>query len=400
MRLLFFTQNLPYPTNSGSRLRTRNLIEVLSEIGELKCIFAPFRGMDVDEFRKYSPIWLSYKIIHSVGKSRLMRGFEYFTSPILRDYRLSDELENEISSYRPDLIWIDYLFLAHYIPQIKKKFKIPVIYGTHNFQSDLTLQQSKTSVRITTAIKFRIMHQLHKLHERCFYKYADRLVCVSDADNAKHIQIIPSEKCRVVPNFVDFESCENVKAHREVKEYIVFVGSINNFQNSQGVIFFLEKIYPLVFRDPGAPFFLIVGRGAKSNPVVVDYERQYDNIKIYENVDSVLPYLKGAAVSIVPLLSGSGTRLKIIESMMCKTAVVSTSVGAEGIDYDGGKYLIVSDDPIEFAAHILDLLNNAQKRYAMAENAWVYGHKNFSKVAICSFLKREIANLNDEVGYL
>jgi hypothetical protein len=142
MKILFFTQNLPYPTDAGDRLRTRNLIEILNKNYTLHCLFFSKGRRDIKDipaFEASCPFNLKYTVVQSTEKGVLNRGYKYFTDPILQRKQVLIKLKSLLADFRPDVVWMDYLFIGQYITVIKSQ-KIPVIYGTHNSQSDLTCQ--------------------------------------------------------------------------------------------------------------------------------------------------------------------------------------------------------------------------------------------------------------------
>jgi glycosyltransferase involved in cell wall biosynthesis len=123
--------------------------------------------------------------------------------------------------------------------------------------------------------------------------------------------------------------------------------------------------------------FFIVGRGAGRDRELQSLIQNRQNIRVFEDVETVIPYLRGAILSIVPLLQGSGTRLKIIESMACETPVVSTSVGAEGLGATNGKEILIADTADSFADAIMRLLNDKALCQQIADNAYQFATANF-----------------------
>jgi len=390
MRVLFVTQNLPYPANSGSRIRTANLIKLLSLDNTVSCVFLPFRGMDLKSFKDSSPSELDYTLVQPKHRTRLARGYEYFTAPFFKRRDVLHHLEQRIDQFKPDAVWCDYLFLGQYISCFNKR-NIPVVYGTHNAQSNLTRQQALEEKTVTGRVQFSIMARLHALHERLFFARARYVVCVSKQDLEFHASFVPRERLVVMPNFVDVASYSLIPKYESKDPYICFVGSIDNFQNAQGIKYFISQVWDKIL-DVVDIKLLVIGRGASRDKELQSLRASHDNIEIFEDVESVVPFIKGSLVSIVPLLQGSGTRLKIVESMSCKSAVVSTSLGAEGIDAEHGREILIADEPVDFAAHVIRVIQDAKLRKDLGENAYEFASRNFGFEAVRGLAQRVLAS--------
>lgn len=395
MKILFVTQNLPYPTDAGDRLRTRNLIEILNSQYNLQCFFLP-KGRrdlrDISAFKRMCPSNLYYTIVQPKIKSILFKGYEYYTDPVVQRHRVISGLKSILSSFRPDVVWLDYLFIGQYIPIIKS-FKIPVIYGTHNSQSNLTRQLAQTKSNITIKLSLKLMSYLHNWHEKTFFNQADRLVCVSEQDKVFHQAYVPPEKIVIIPNFINLKSYDQVSPIKKKYPYICFVGSMDNIQNEKGIKYFISQIWDKIVKCAENVHLLIIGRGADKDKELISLVSSHKNIKIYYNVPSVIPFLKGALVLVVPLLHGSGTRLKVIESMACRKATVSTTIGAEGLGAKEGRDLLISDDPTMFAKKVVQLITNDELRRNIGESASQFAKERFSFEAVYNQIHQMISSI-------
>lgn len=395
MKLLFFTQNLPYPTDAGDRLRTRNLIEILNTNHTVHCLFFPKGRRDIKDipaFQAICPSDLKYTIIRSTKKRLLNRAYNYFTDPILQRKQVLIRLKSLLADFRPDVVWMDYLFIGQYISVIKSQ-KIPVIYGTHNSQSDLTRQLVQSKSTFIPGLPLRLMTFLHHWHEKAFFNQADRLVCVSNRDKNFHQAFVSPEQIVIIPNFVSLARYDNVVPIKHKFAYICFIGSLDNIQNEKGIKCFVSQIWDIIAARVENIYLFIIGRGAKE-----DYELQQliasrSNIEVYDNVPSVIPFLKGALVSVVPLLHGSGTRLKIIESMACRKPIVSTTIGAEGLGAKDGRDIFIADEPKDFAEKTVKLIHDEKLRNKMGESAYRFVKEKFGFEAVGNIIHQMIASV-------
>jgi glycosyltransferase involved in cell wall biosynthesis len=160
------------------------------------------------------------------------------------------------------------------------------------------------------------------------------------------------------------------------KADLVFVGSMDWRPNIDGVQYFVRFILPLIRK--ARPDCSLVVTGRDPTPDILALAAADPRIKVTGTVPDVRPYLWGSTVSIVPLRIGGGTRLKIYESMAAKTAVVSTTTGAEGLVIDPPRTIRIADSPEEFAAQCVELLQNSDTRDQQVEAAWQMAASRFS----------------------
>jgi len=175
-----------------------------------------------------------------------------------------------------------------------------------------------------------------------------------------------ADRISVVPTGVDLQQYF-VTGATELSEEgrILFLGSMDWEANIDGVDYFCQEIWPSIKAAVPHAKFSIVGR----NPPARINRWASEDIEITGRVNSVVPYLKRAAVFVVPLRIGGGTRLKIYEAMAAGKAVVSTSVGAEGLDVTHGKDILLADDSESFSKAVVELLRDRQSRCSYEKQA-------------------------------
>jgi glycosyltransferase involved in cell wall biosynthesis len=159
----------------------------------------------------------------------------------------------------------------------------------------------------------------------------------------------------------------------------MFLGSMDWEANVDGVEYFCEQIWPQVVASVPDASFQVVGR----NPAHRIRRLASDTIEIVGGVDDVIPYLHAAEVFVVPLRIGGGTRLKIYEAMAAERAVVSTTVGAEGLDIRDGRDIVLADEPGLFAGAIIRLLREPGARQELGRGAGATAQRfDWSAVAL------------------
>ena len=191
------------------------------------------------------------------------------------------------------------------------------------------------------------------------------VIAVSDHDRSAMLTLSPTCPITVVPTGVDTEQYQVAPSVSGRPPFVVFTGSMDWEPNIDAMEYFCRDIWPAVLAVFPDARFQIVGR----NPHPRVQRLASSSVEVTGTVASVADYLRQATVVIVPLRIGGGTRLKIFEAMAMAKAMVSTSIGAEGLDVTDGRDLIIADDAATFASSILQLLRDPESRRSYERNA-------------------------------
>jgi glycosyltransferase involved in cell wall biosynthesis len=220
---------------------------------------------------------------------------------------------------------------------------------------------------IVKRLYFQLQAQRMAQYEGEACRKAKRVIAVSNADADTMRREYRVQDVSAVPTGVDLEFFKNpgTPTPTGFKADLVFVGSMDWMPNSEGIRWFVREVFPLVLKKRPNTTFTIVGRKPPPDIDAMTNER----IKVTGTVPDVRPYLWGSSVSIVPLRIGGGTRLKIYEAMAASVPVISTSVGAEGLEIEDGQNIAIADDAGPFADRCVDLLNDRATCQIMARRA-------------------------------
>jgi glycosyltransferase involved in cell wall biosynthesis len=200
------------------------------------------------------------------------------------------------------------------------------------------------------------------------------VLAVSEADRETFTRLYPgaaAHPIHVVPTGVDTaffapDSDAPEAASPAGSKTLIFTGSMDWLPNEDAMLFFCRDVLPLVRAEESDVKLSIVGRAP--TPAVKRLAAEH-GVTVTGRVDDVRPYMREAAVYIVPLRIGGGTRLKIFEAMAMAKAVVSTTVGAEGLPVTGGEHLLLADEPRGFARAVVRLLRDLEKRRSVEQAA-------------------------------
>ncbi len=252
------------------------------------------------------------------------------------------------------VIFEDVVVAGYQVPN-----NVKVIIDEHNIEYEIC---QRTYQRETAGLRKWynwIEYRLLRSHELELCRRASAVLVTSERERIILKSMLPSSVIEAVPNGVDIETFQEVDPEREVPGRIIFTGVMAYHANVDAVIFFAQQCWPLIQAQiPGATWQIV---GANPPPKVQRLARS-PGITVTGSVPDVRPYLAQASVAIAPLLVGSGTRLKILEALAMRKAVVSTDIGCEGLAVESGKHLVIANQPESFAQAVVDLLKHPEMR--------------------------------------
>ena len=241
----------------------------------------------------------------------------------------------------------------------------PTVLFQHNVESVLWRRQAETATHpVKRWVAAREAAKMAR-YERDALGRFDHVIAVSDPDRDTMRTMYPAAAISVVPTGVDVDAFRPRMASASTGADVLFLGSMDWEPNIDGVQWFAADIWPRIRAAVPRARFRIVGR----NPPPSIRQLAGDDIEVTGRVPSVQEHLHRAAVVVVPLRVGGGTRLKIYEAMAAAKAVVSTRIGAEGLDVTDGQDIALADTPKAFATSVIRLVEHREQRAAMESAA-------------------------------
>jgi len=201
---------------------------------------------------------------------------------------------------------------------------------------------------------------------------------------------IPCNKIVIVPNGVDDDFFNHVTPYSYDKPTAIFVGNFDHAPNVYAAKIIVNEIAASVHKGKEDFFFVLVGRDP---PQWLNKRENKNYVKVFGNVKDVRPFIDGADVAIAPIYHGSGTRIKILEYMALSKPVVSTSKGAEGLDAENGKHILLRNRPEKFAEAIIELLSNRKLATQIGKN----GHKLATEKYLWKDIVRKVIKVHEEL---
>ncbi|MFC2165106.1 glycosyltransferase family 4 protein [Acidobacteriota bacterium] len=391
-KILVISPTFPLPLDIGSKIRIYYFLEWLSHGNQVDMASLSIDPLDrdrVDELKN-----LCDEVVITEIKNR--KYIPFIQTLLTRDpyrvhkFRSQDfyhKVVHLLEKKDYDIIWCNFLNMLFYLePRFVQNSHVildmhnedELVWKMYGENSALFLKKLFAQKNIANIRRFRLMKQ------RLF----DLVLSVSERDR-QFTQSWLSEDValEVVNNGVDIDYYRGTKDQAEGSsaKNILFCGSMDIAMNQEAVKKFVSRVFPRVKKDIEGAKFWIVGR----YPPRSILKLSNDSIAVTGNVNDVRPYYAKAAVAVAPFEFGGGTKLKILEALASKVPMVSTSLGAQGLDVRDGEHLIIRDDWNSFGDALVMLFKDENLRKKLAANGYSLIEKNYSWEAIMEdFQKR------------
>lgn len=370
MHVLFVSTRSPYPLTGGHALRTFHLLREAARRHSVSFV----------TFIQHAEEWEGLKVLEEfcesvvametpADRSRLSLAAGLVanvasTAPFVAAKYDTPQMRAAIdkaSARKVDLLHLDMLPLAVYLNALPG---VPTVLVDHNVECVLLERRVDTESGVARLFWQSQARRLKKFEADAVSR-ATRVIAVSDIDADILRQLAPGAQVRTVPNGVDVEYFSPSPVAADPDE-IVFVGAMTHQPNVDSVRFFCDSIWPTVRAARPAARFTVIG--AHPPDAIRAYGR-LPGVSIEGQVPDIRPYVAKAAVYVVPLRVGGGTRLKILDAMAMGKAIVSTSVGCEGLEVRDGHDIVVADEADDIASRVLRLMDDATIREDLGRNA-------------------------------
>jgi glycosyltransferase involved in cell wall biosynthesis len=376
-KILWVSHNVPYPPKSGVLQRNYNLLREASKRGEIyllavhqdKILPVP---LNMDEARRElgrfckrietvrlaidssRAVWL-WVVLKSVFTR------DPFAANWIKSTQLGRKLRRMLSEIDFDLVHFDTISLAVYRDEVHG---IPSVLNHHNMESKLMERRGKIEPHPLKKMYYRMEAKKIRRFEATHCRAFDVNFTVSDLDGEWLLEVDPELRIEVIPNGVDMEYFRPSGVPR-VPGNIIFIGGMNWYPNRDAVMHLCRDIWPLVKK--GFPSATLTIVGADPPQAVTTLASDDPNVTVTGFVDDVRPYYESADIYVCPMRDGGGTRLKILDSLAMKKALVSTTMGCEGVEVTPERNVLLADTPEQFLAQIERILTDSSLRNSLGE---------------------------------
>jgi glycosyltransferase involved in cell wall biosynthesis len=368
MRILQLTPRLPHPPVDGGRIAMRELTRGLVEAGaELQILSlnprkhradpaaastalgVTVRAVDIDTSQRIGPLWRALK----GGAPYVVSRFE---SP-----EFADVLKATLRESQPDVVLVEGQFLLPYVADIRRHSQAAVVLRTLNVEHRIWEQLASNEKSPLKRTMLRRVASSLRRYEAASRAAVDAVVPISEDDEAQLRALGYRQPMFVAP--CGLSAADYTPSPEPSRPTLGFLGSLDYRPNQEGILWFLDHVRPKL--DDRRQSILVAGSAPPSWLV----ERlAKEGVELVSNLPDVRRFFDDVSVFIVPLQSGSGMRIKILEAMALQKPIVSTSVGASGMEFSAGEEILVADEADGFAALINRTANDAALRSRLGAN--------------------------------
>jgi glycosyltransferase involved in cell wall biosynthesis len=372
-RILMLTNRVPYPLKDGGNLAMHAMIDGYHHAGwdvfllsmntsrhpvpkeqleKLYPYLAGFTTVNVDN--RITPLQVAQNLLFSRQPNHAKR---FMHSAFAR------KLEEVIIQFQPDVIQLESVFLATYLDLINKISPAKTVLRVHNVEYQIWQSVAQKSKLGLKSIYIRNLAQRIKKFEETVWKQFDLLLPITDTDAAEIKQANVKTDYIVAPFGIDIAKVPAPAADEKWNGY--HIGAMDWIPNAEAVQWFLKSTWPQLHKAEPAFSFYFAGRHMPPS----FREIQLEGVHCMGEVKDANAFIADKKILIVPLRSGGGIRVKILEAMAAGKVVISTDTGMQGIDAVPGTHYLLANTPQEFTDAVLWCLSNKEKAQTIATNA-------------------------------
>ena len=390
MKILWLNAGLLLPLDKGGKLRTWHLMRHLAHRHEITYVSFSEPGQLQTHRDGMSEVCAQ---LITVPRTDPAKGTAAFYLDAAR--HVLQPLPYAVGKYRSDAYaaavrrLLDSgafdVVVADFLPPVAnlpKSLPVPSLLFTHNVEAEIWRRHTETAANAFSRALLKQQWTRMLRFERDALARFDLVLAVSDADSRTFARLYPGALRRpihVIQTGVDTAYFTPMTGH-ERPAHLVFTGSMDWLPNEDGMLYFVRDILPRIRQAEPAVTVSIIGR---SPTPAVKRLAETAGVEVTGRVDDVRPHVAAGSVYVVPLRIGGGTRLKLFEAMSMAKAVVSTTVGAEGLPVTSGKDVVIADEPARFAQAVVDLIRDeaGRRRIEVAARRLVVEHYDWAAVA-------------------
>ena len=387
MKILFLSPTVPFPLTDGGRIRVFNLLKQVSRKCEVTLLALETLPTDAESIAHLERFGIQVHLVRHGGELPPV-SLGTILSAFLKRVPITVARYN-VPAYRQkfkELVATETFDLVHYemfhVAQFHTETDLPSLLSQQNVDSAIWRRLCQETANPIRKCLYWTQQRAFERYERLINPKFDIVTCASEIDKQAFQWTSAESRFEIIPNGVDIEDYqpdstpvgestsldavgETSRSRFDAQDaHLIYIGSMDWYPNEDAVTFFADEVLPRIHEKlPNVQFSAV---GGNPSPRVQKLAAN-PQIQVTGRVPEIKPYFARATVFVVPLRIGSGTRLKILEALAMGKAVVSTTVGAEGLDLGIGEEILIADEPKAFAEAVLRLLTDVSLRRRLGE---------------------------------
>lgn len=365
---------MPYPANDGSSIAMASMIDgFIKNQASVTALSLNTRkhfkshldtATEKPEELQLFKVDVNTDVTPTGALVNLIVGKPYHVSRFYQK-EFAQKLKELLKSQSFDVVQIEGLSMAVYFDDIKALTSAPIVMRAHNIEHQIWERHIANQKNVVQKKYLQIQVKRLKAFELDALKRMDATVAITHEDETGFQKLVPGVKSTAIPCGVDLQKLKVCKLADYFKSDLGYLASFDWLPNVQGAEWFIEKVWPILKKAKPDITFRLAGRHMPKHL----RQLSINGITVHPDVPNMSEFVCGSEIAVVPLLAGSGMRIKIIENMALGKCQVSTSIGAEGVEVEHGHDIFICDTPESFAKQVLDILQHSKLRQQIGENA-------------------------------
>ncbi|MCH8904898.1 MAG: glycosyltransferase [Bacteroidetes bacterium] len=399
MKILLLCNKLPYPPMDGGSIATWNLLSTFSTLGNDVTVLAmnttkhyyeiDALPKEVVELAEFHAVEIDTSFTGAAMIANLLSGKSYHVERF-SDQKFDEKLIELLKQNEFDIVQLEGLYLSSYVETIRTHSKAKISMRAHNIEHEIWTRIASKQTNPLKRIYLNIQSSRLKKYEVNRLSLYDFLIPISSRDEEHWRSFGATIPIHTSP--IGFNDESLVADENKIKpNSIFFIGALDWLPNIEGILWFLKNVWKKILPTNPELQCNIAGR----NPGKEMQNLDFPNVNMLGEIEDAYEFMQSNMIMVVPLFAGSGMRVKIIEAMALEKTIISTTIGAEGIDYTNGENILIADTVEEFRNQLLKCLSdeNLCKRIGSAARQLIiekYEIKSITK-SLLNFYREQIA---------
>ncbi len=395
MKILQITNKVPYPPKDGGAIATLNMAVGFSNHGHEVTIASlntkkHYFNLNIIPENIASKIkFVATGINTDIKPIEALKNLLFSKKPYNAIRFISGEFKHLIITLLKkenfDIVQLEGLYLTPYIPAIREHSNALIAFRAHNIEHEIWLRAVKQENNCLKRFYIKILANRIKRMETDIMNQYDIIIPITERDARKFQKMGNTKPVHVSPTGFDLDKLPQKSTIEPEFPTLFHIGALDWAPNQEGILWFLDNIWEKVLQEFPNIKFYIAGRNA---PTSLINKVKRKNVIFQGEVENAYKFIQSKAIMIVPLLSGSGMRVKVIEGMAFGKCIVSTSIGAEGINCRHDENILIANTAETFYRLVKEIINNKEKYDSIRDKAQEFILNEYDNQAIV----RELTN--------
>ena len=373
MKALQICNKSPYPAKEGGPIAMNAITQLLQKQGyevKILAINTPKYFVSTDEvdadYQQQTAIewiWVDNRLNVCSAALSLLRNSSYHVDRF-KSKQFAAKISEILSAETFDLVILETVYLSVYVDVIRKYFSGRLVLRAHNIEHLIWERIAKNTFFGLKKLYLSLLAKQLRTFEKSVLSRYDEIWCISSQDMQWFENQHPNKLVKLVSFAIKNENIPNKPIHYQCNN-LFSLGSMDWYPNKEGIVWFLDTVWHAIHQKYPDLTFKIAGRNIPPHWKQLNYK----GVEIVGEVENAADFLEENGVLVVPLWSGSGVRIKIIEAMAAGKVIITTTIGLEGINAIHKKHVLLADTVNEFVDAVTFCLQQPQQCQTIAENA-------------------------------